>query len=150
MQQVHKGRGATLNPAGRFERHGQEIVDDGWGTIEEVMAAPGPATTVQPDRSRTVIARNDSPDIGFDASINPYRGCEHALRSEGVQVAITYGDPDFYRGVGFAPITEEQARPPLPLSFPHGWIGQSLAGEAMPDLQGPSTCVGALNRSEVW
>ncbi|WP_035485668.1 PA0069 family radical SAM protein [Geminicoccus roseus] len=77
MQQVHKGRGATLNPAGRFERHGQEIVDDGWGTIEEVMAAPGPATTVQPDRSRTVIARNDSPDIGFDASINPYRGCEH-------------------------------------------------------------------------
>ncbi|WP_027135405.1 GNAT family N-acetyltransferase [Geminicoccus roseus] len=74
----------------------------------------------------------------------------HALRSEGVQVAITYGDPDFYRGVGFAPITEEQARPPLPLSFPHGWIGQSLAGEAMPDLQGPSTCVGALNRSEVW
>lgn len=73
-----------------------------------------------------------------------------ALRSEGIQIAITYGDPNYYGRVGFVPITEDQARAPLPLSFPHGWIGQSLTEERMPALQGPSTCVSALNRSDVW
>ncbi|MFO1035414.1 MAG: PA0069 family radical SAM protein [Geminicoccaceae bacterium] len=73
----HKGRGATLNPEGRFERQAREVVDDGWGGLDELAAAPGPATTVTPDTSRSIIARNDSPDIGFDQSINPYRGCEH-------------------------------------------------------------------------
>ena len=74
----------------------------------------------------------------------------NALRYEGVQVAITYGDPNYYGRVGFAPITEDQASAPMTLSFPHGWIGQSLTEEQMPDLQGPSTCVRALNRSDVW
>ncbi len=73
-----------------------------------------------------------------------------ALRSDGVQMAITYGDPNYYGRVGFMPITEDQARAPLPLSLPHGWIGQSLTGEKMPVLVGPSTCVSALNRSGVW
>lgn len=73
-----------------------------------------------------------------------------ALRSEGVQIVITYGDPDYYGRVGFVPITEGQARPPLPLSLPHGWIGRPLTDERMPVLQGPSTCVPALNRSDVW
>jgi putative acetyltransferase len=73
-----------------------------------------------------------------------------ALRSDGVQVAITYGDPRYYERVGFLPITEDQARAPLPLSQPHGWIGQSLTEERMPVLQGPSTCVTALNRGDVW
>ena len=73
-----------------------------------------------------------------------------ALRSEGIQIAITYGDPNYYGQVGFMPITENQARAPLALSFPHGWIGQSLTEEHMPVLQGPSTCVSALNRSDVW
>ena len=73
-----------------------------------------------------------------------------ALRAEGVHVAITYGDPNFYGRVGFAPITEDQARAPLPLSLPHGRIGQSLSDEQMPVLRGPSTCVSALNRSDVW
>ena len=77
MEQVHKGRGATINPVGRFERLEAAVVDDGWATIEELAHAPGPATEVRPDRSRSVIAHNDSPDIGFDLSINPYRGCEH-------------------------------------------------------------------------
>lgn len=72
------------------------------------------------------------------------------LRSEGVEVAITYGDPDYYAHVGFVPITEDQARAPLPLSYPRGWIGQSLTGEQMPALEGPSSCVSALNRSDVW
>ena len=73
-----------------------------------------------------------------------------ALRSEGVQIAITYGDPDYYGRVGFVQIRENQARAPLPLSLPHGWIGQCLTGEQMPALHGPSTCVSALNRSDVW
>jgi putative acetyltransferase len=72
------------------------------------------------------------------------------LRCDDIQIAITYGDPNFYGRVGFRPITEEQARAPLPLSFPNGWIGQSLTEEQMPVLQGPSTCVSALNRSDVW
>ncbi|WP_373503031.1 GNAT family N-acetyltransferase [Aestuariivirga sp.] len=73
-----------------------------------------------------------------------------ALRSDGIQIAITYGDPKYYGQVGFVPITEDQARAPLPLSLPHGWIEQSLTEEKMPVLQGPSTCVSALNRSDVW
>lgn len=73
-----------------------------------------------------------------------------ALRSEGIHIACTYGDPDFYGRVGFRPITEDQARAPLPLSLPHGWIGLSLTGGQMPTLQGPSTCVSALNRSDIW
>ncbi len=72
------------------------------------------------------------------------------LRSEGVEVVITYGDPNYYAQVGFMPITEEQARAPLPLSLPHGWIGQSLTHRQMPDLQGSSACVSALNRADVW
>lgn len=73
-----------------------------------------------------------------------------ALRAEGVQVAMTYGDPEFYGRVGFQAVTEDQARAPLPLSQPHGWIGQSLTEHEMPALQGPSFCVSALNRSDVW
>jgi putative acetyltransferase len=73
-----------------------------------------------------------------------------ALRAEGVQIAITYGDPSYYKQVGFMPITEDQARAPLPLSMPHGWIGQALSEDKMPQLQGPSSCVPALNRSDIW
>jgi len=72
-----KGRGATDNPAGRFEERSFEAVDDGWGSLDELMGAPAPATELFADTSRTVIARNDSPDIPFEQSINPYRGCEH-------------------------------------------------------------------------
>jgi putative acetyltransferase len=73
-----------------------------------------------------------------------------ALRAEGVQIAITYGDPSYYKQVGFMPITEDQARAPLPLSMPHGWIGQALIENKMPQLQGPSSCVPALNRTDIW
>jgi DNA repair photolyase len=72
---VHKGRGATLNPANRYADTACEDTDDGWGSLEEPLQAP--PTTLGVDTSRSVITYNDSPDVGFDRSINPYRGCEH-------------------------------------------------------------------------
>ncbi len=75
MRDARKGRGAASNRSGRYERHQREAFDDGWGTIDE--AEPPLRTEVRPDTSRTVITRNHSPDIGFDRSINVYRGCEH-------------------------------------------------------------------------
>ena len=69
-----RGRAAALNPAPRFDRYAKEAFDDGWQAFEEL---PPFATEVQIDRTRSIIARNDSPDLPFDQSINPYRGCEH-------------------------------------------------------------------------
>lgn len=69
------GRGAVSNPEGRFEDTRAELVDDGWGTIDEPL--PALQTTVRPVPSRSIISRNQSPDICFDQSINPYLGCEH-------------------------------------------------------------------------
>jgi DNA repair photolyase len=69
-----RGRGAKSNRTGRFESRVSEAFDDGWGEEEEPAQI---ATTVQPMKSRTIIARNDSPDVGFERSINPYRGCSH-------------------------------------------------------------------------
>ena len=69
-----KGRGAVSNPSGRFEPETREAVDDGWDLDDDL---PPPRTTVTEDTCRTVISRNQSPDLGFDRSINPYRGCEH-------------------------------------------------------------------------
>jgi DNA repair photolyase len=75
---AHKGRGATLNPEGRFESLQREAFDDGWLPAEEAQAPDtSPATTVTPERAKTIISRNDSPDVPFTYSINPYRGCEH-------------------------------------------------------------------------
>jgi len=73
--QPRKGRGAGSNESGRFETEKRVQFDDGWGSSEEAPARL--ATTLSVDATRTIIARNDSPDIGFDRSINPYRGCEH-------------------------------------------------------------------------
>ena len=75
---VFKGRGAALNPKARFDRLDSEPFDDGWDSLALARDEDGrPATEVNPDRSRSVIARNQSPDIPFDQSINAYRGCEH-------------------------------------------------------------------------
>jgi len=71
------GRGAISNSSGRFERLHNKAIDDGWRTDQSDDPLPRLDTTVTFDQSRTIIARNDSPDIGFDRSINPYRGCEH-------------------------------------------------------------------------
>ncbi len=72
--QRRRGRGAALNPTGRFERHCSEPTDDGWDIIEDL---PPVRTEVATDASRTVLTRNQSPDVPFDRSVNPYRGCEH-------------------------------------------------------------------------
>ena len=73
-----------------------------------------------------------------------------ALRARGVDVVLTYGDPAFYSRLGFAVITDEDARPPLPLQYPEGWLGQALAGGAFVPLRGPSRCVTPLSRPELW
>src|SRR6185312_3141872 len=70
-----KGRGALSNPTGRFERQQREAVDDGWYQQEVPDFIP---TSIEPDRARSIITRNDSPDIPFEQSINPYRGCSHS------------------------------------------------------------------------
>jgi DNA repair photolyase len=72
---ARKGRGAASNDTGRFEAERRVGFDDGWGSPEDMPERV--ATTLSVDATRTIIARNDSPDIGFDRSINPYRGCEH-------------------------------------------------------------------------
>jgi DNA repair photolyase len=69
-----RGRGAQTNVSGRYEREARAAFDDGWQSLDEL---PPFKTTVGLDTARKVISRNDSPDIGFDRSINPYRGCEH-------------------------------------------------------------------------
>src|SRR5213083_2863747 len=69
-----RGRGAQSNASGRFEAEARIAFDDGWQSLDDL---PPFKTTVAVDTARKVITRNDSPDIGFDRSINPYRGCEH-------------------------------------------------------------------------
>ena len=69
-----RGRGALSNAAGRFEPHAREAFDDGWQSLDDL---PPFRTSVTVEKPRTIINRNDSPDVGFDRSINPYRGCEH-------------------------------------------------------------------------
>ena len=78
-----KGRGAASRVTGRFEktvRHGE---DDGWGSVYDTSldgGEPAPAhpdTTVTEERARSIVTRNQSPDVGFNVSVNPYRGCEH-------------------------------------------------------------------------
>ncbi|WP_171211357.1 GNAT family N-acetyltransferase [Ruegeria sp. HKCCA5426] len=72
------------------------------------------------------------------------------LKGQGVDFAITYGDPAYYRKTGFKPMAQDFARPPQTLSQPHGWIGQSLAeGDAAP-FSGPSRCVPAFDKPELW
>lgn len=96
--QPTKGRGAVSNLQGRFQRDQREAFDDGWsGTVDEVastgdvsdvseVSGAGPAlppklvTQVTMEQARSILTRNASPDIPFDTSLNPYRGCEHVMR----------------------------------------------------------------------
>jgi DNA repair photolyase len=73
-RQSFSGRGALSNPPGRFDLQTLEAVDDGWYLEESPDSI---ATTLEPERARSVISTNDSPDIPFEQSINPYRGCSH-------------------------------------------------------------------------
>lgn len=74
-----KGRGTAWSLAHRFERDDREAFDDGWGSLDQCAAEERlpPATEVIEERVKSVLAANDSPDVAFDLSINPYRGCEH-------------------------------------------------------------------------
>ncbi len=69
-----RGRAAGINPSGRYEGLSRAVFDDGWQSVEDLEPFK---TEVQIERPRTIITRNSSPDISFDRSINPYRGCEH-------------------------------------------------------------------------
>ena len=73
-----RGRGAASRVAGRFETREVRGEDDGWGSVYDGMDdAPSPRTQVTIERARSIISRNQSPDIAFSQSVNPYRGCEH-------------------------------------------------------------------------
>lgn len=69
-----RGRGAVTNASGRYEAEARVGFDDGWGSLDEL---PALKTEVTIEKPKSIITRNSSPDIGFDRSINPYRGCEH-------------------------------------------------------------------------
>ena len=71
-----KGRGAVSNQSGRFEALSAVRIDDGWSSVEDFVDEKL-RTTVTDEHPKTIIAKNTSPDIPFDRSINPYRGCEH-------------------------------------------------------------------------
>jgi len=73
---LRKGRGAGINPEGRFEKTAREAFDDGWDAPADPELEPL-KTFVTEERAKSIITRNDSPDIPFTQSINPYRGCEH-------------------------------------------------------------------------
>lgn len=73
---ARKGRGAAINPEGRFEQIAREVVDDGWDTAPD-DDLPALKTHVTIEHAKTIISRNVSPDVPFTQSINPYRGCEH-------------------------------------------------------------------------
>src|SRR5437773_1959639 len=130
---IIRGRGTGINPANRFETlHYEKDADD---SMEE---SPGAATQFLRDQSRSIIATNDSPDVGFDASINPYRGCEHGC-------IYCYARP-FHEYLGLsagldfeAKILVKEDAPELlrkELSLP-GWKPQVLALSGVTDCYQP-------------
>jgi len=74
LPQLERGRGARANPAVRYAQQSTSFVDDGWNSLAEIERLK---TEVFTETPKTIITRNTSPDISFDRSINPYRGCEH-------------------------------------------------------------------------
>ncbi|MET0280635.1 MAG: PA0069 family radical SAM protein [Steroidobacteraceae bacterium] len=112
-----KGRGALDNPVSRYDSTRAEGIDDGWFQEESPRSI---ATEVRPDATRSIIARNDSPDIHFDQSINPYRGCEHGCifcyaRPSHAYLGLSPGI-DFETRLAYKPdaaalLREELARP---------------------------------------
>jgi hypothetical protein len=75
-----KGRGAASYVHGRYAVTTTQATDDGWGSVYDAQAeASRPETVVTEERARSIVSHNDSPDVGFSASVNPYRGCEHGM-----------------------------------------------------------------------
>jgi len=76
-------------------------------------------------------------------------GIKH-LKENGVALVFTYGDPKFYSKVGFSPTTEKLVKAPLKLTYPEGWLGQSLVSDEIEPITGNSYCVEAFNKPELW
>ncbi|MFA5520996.1 MAG: PA0069 family radical SAM protein [Castellaniella sp.] len=98
---VLKGRGSVSNTGARFLEHQREVFDDGWG-VSPQAGQPVVRTQVRPERARTLITRNASPDVPFDRSVNPYRGCEHGC-------IYCYARPDHAR-LGLSPGLDFESR----------------------------------------
>ena len=114
----HRGRGAVSNQTGRFETETRFAFDDGWDTIEQ--DAVRIETMVLPETARTVITFNRSPDISFDRSINPYRGCEHGCiycfarpshSYQGLSAGLDFESRLFYKVNAIRQLTWELSRP---------------------------------------
>lgn len=123
----YRGRGAVSNQTGRFERETREALDDGWGGIEE--DAPPLRTTLTRETPRTIITFNKSPDIHFDRSINPYRGCEHGCvycfarpthAYHGLSAGLDFESKLFFKPDGPDLLLKELSRPgyvPRPIAL---------------------------------
>ena len=114
----HRGRGAISNQTGRFEPETRHAFDDGWDTIEE--DADKLRTSVTAETARTIITYNKSPDIPFDRSINPYRGCEHGCifcfarpthSYHGLSAGLDFESKLFYKPNGPELLRRELSRP---------------------------------------
>ena len=74
----------------------------------------------------------------------------NCLKKNNVKLLFTYGDPNFYSKVGFEYISENIAKAPLMLTYPEGWLAQSLVSDNLEPISGNSTCVSALNSQQYW
>ena len=74
----------------------------------------------------------------------------NTLKDNGVELVFTYGDPNFYSKVGFSLITEKLVKAPLKLTYPEGWLGQSLVSDEIEPITGNSYCVESLNKADYW
>ncbi|GIU29689.1 GNAT family N-acetyltransferase [Shewanella sp. MBTL60-007] len=73
-----------------------------------------------------------------------------ALAEKGVELLFTYGDPNYYSKVGFKQISEDIVKAPQALTYPEGWLSQSLSADELPPMSGRCRCVSALNKAEYW
>lgn len=114
----HRGRGAISNASGRYEAARREAVDDGWGSLDE--DAEPLRTELTPERAKTIITFNKSPDISFDRSINPYRGCEHGCSYcfarpthayQGLSPGLDFESRLFFKANGPELLRRELSRP---------------------------------------
>jgi len=72
------------------------------------------------------------------------------MKKRSVEVIVTYGDPSYYKKVGFEPTSEDIIQAPLQLSMPQGWLAQSLLGTTVPTLEGRPTCVDPFDKPDLW